>query len=95
MKNLCGVKTMYAMEEQFNEKNCIENLRILSGDKSLKEMPHSDTLNLLSETAFPKLPVATEEETDKKTNPDEKFSEEEISGTVLADHSGWNGSVLL
>src|SRR5699024_8387471 len=34
-----------AMEEQFNEENCIETLRILSGDKSLSEMPHSDTLN--------------------------------------------------
>ena len=45
MKNLCGVKTMHAMEEQFNEENCIETLRILSGDKSLSEMPHSDTLN--------------------------------------------------
>src|SRR5699024_11346599 len=42
MKNLCGVKTMHAMEEQFNEENCIETLRILSGDKSLSEMPHSD-----------------------------------------------------
>jgi len=45
MKNLCGVKNMHAMEEQFNEKNCIEPLQILSGDKNLSEMPHSDTLN--------------------------------------------------
>lgn len=45
MKNLCGVKTMHAMEEQFNEENCIRTLRILSGDRSLGEMPHSDTLN--------------------------------------------------
>lgn len=53
MKNLCGVKTMHAMEEQFNEKNCIETLRILSGDKSLKEMPHSDTLNYYLERLSP------------------------------------------
>lgn len=45
LKKLCGVKTMHVMEEQFNEENCIETLRILSGDKNLKEMPHSDTLN--------------------------------------------------
>ena len=45
LKNMCGVKTMHAMEEQFNEKTCIETLRILSGDDSLREMPHSDTLN--------------------------------------------------
>lgn len=53
MKNLCGVRTMHAMEEQFNEKNCIETLRILSGDKSLKEMPHSDTLNYYLERLSP------------------------------------------
>ena len=53
MKNLCGVKTMHAMEEQFNEENCIETLRILSGDKSLSEMPHSDTLNYYLERLSP------------------------------------------
>lgn len=53
MKNLCGVKTMHAMEEQFNENNCIETLRILSGDKNLKEMPHSDTLNYYLERLSP------------------------------------------
>ncbi len=53
MKNLCGLKTMHAMEEQFNEKNCIETLRILSGDKNLTEMPHSDTLNYYLERLSP------------------------------------------
>lgn len=53
LKNLCGVKTMHAMEEQFNEKNCIEALRILSGNKNLKEMPHSDTLNYYLERLSP------------------------------------------
>lgn len=53
MKNLCGVKTMHAMEEQFNEENCIETLRILSGNKSLSEMPHSDTLNYYLERLSP------------------------------------------
>ncbi len=31
MKNICGVKTMHSMEEEFNEERCIETLRILSG----------------------------------------------------------------
>jgi len=53
LKNICGVKTMHAMEEQFNEKNCIETLRILSGNKNLKEMPHSDTLNYYLERLSP------------------------------------------
>ena len=42
---MCGIKIMHSMEEQFNEENCIDTLRILSGDKNLAEMPHSDTLN--------------------------------------------------
>ena len=33
------------MDEQFNEQNCIETLKILSGDMQLNEMPHADTLN--------------------------------------------------
>ncbi len=53
MKNICGVKTMHSMEEQFNEKRCIETLRILSGDKRLNEMPHSDTLNYYLERLSP------------------------------------------
>ncbi len=53
MKNFCGVKTMHSMEEQFNEKESIETLRILSGDKALNEMPHSDTLNYYLERLSP------------------------------------------
>lgn len=45
LKNICGVKTMCSMDEQFNEENCIHTLRILSGDRNLVEMPHYDTLN--------------------------------------------------
>lgn len=54
LKNICGVKTMRSMEEQFNEENCIDTLRILSGDRSLVEMPHSDTLNYYLEKLSPK-----------------------------------------
>ncbi len=54
LKNICGVKTMHAMEEQFNEKMCIDTLRILSGDDDLGEMPHSDTLNYYLESLSPR-----------------------------------------
>lgn len=45
MKNMCGIKTMHGMEEQFNELNCIDILWNISGDKNLTGMHHSDTLN--------------------------------------------------
>ena len=45
LKNICGVKTMHSMEELFNETACIRTLGIFSGNKFLKEMPHSDSLN--------------------------------------------------
>lgn len=53
LKNICGVKTMHATEEYFNENECIETLRILSGDETLNEMPHSDTLNYYLEQLSP------------------------------------------
>lgn len=53
LKNICGVKTMRSMEEEFNENRCIETLRILSGDKGLKEMAHCDTLNYYLERLSP------------------------------------------
>lgn len=53
LKNMCAVKTMRDMEENFNEDTCIETLRILSGDRMLEEMPHSDTLNYYLEKLAP------------------------------------------
>lgn len=53
LKNMCGVKTMHSMEEQFNENECIETLKILSGNEKLEEMPHSDTLNYYLEHLSP------------------------------------------
>ena len=53
LKNICGIKTMHSMEEQFNEEICIDTLRILSGDGNLAEMPHSDTLNYYLEKLSP------------------------------------------
>lgn len=53
LKNICGVRTMHAMEEQFNESACIRTLGILSGNKELVEMPHSDSLNNYLEKLSP------------------------------------------
>ncbi len=53
LKNVCAVKTMRSMEEQFNEETCIDTLKILSGDQNLAEMPHSDTLNYYLEKLSP------------------------------------------
>ena len=53
MKNICAVKSMRSMEENFNEQPCIDTLRILSGDRKLNEMPHSDTLNYYLEQLSP------------------------------------------
>ena len=53
LKNMCAVRTMHGMEENFNESTCIETLRLLSGDKFLTEMPHADTLNYYLEKLSP------------------------------------------
>lgn len=53
MKNICGQYSMREMEENFNEENCINTLRIMSGNKHLKEMPHYDTLNYYLERLSP------------------------------------------
>lgn len=53
LKNVCAVKTMHSMEEQFNEETCMDTLKILSGDPDLAEMPHSDTLNYYLEKLSP------------------------------------------
>lgn len=45
LKNICGVKTMHSMDENFNEEECIRTLALLSGNCKLDEMPHCDTLN--------------------------------------------------
>ena len=45
LKNMCAVKSMRSMDETFNEQQCIDTLRLLSGDQELVEMPHADTLN--------------------------------------------------
>lgn len=53
MKNACSIKSMRQMEEEFNEEICIDTLRLMSGDRNLKEMPHYDTLNYYLERLSP------------------------------------------
>ena len=53
LKNMCAVKSMRSMEETFNEQQCIDTLRLLSGDQGLMEMPHADTLNYYLERLSP------------------------------------------
>ena len=53
LKNVCGQYSMREMYENFNEENCIDTLRILSGNKKLNEMPHYDTLNYYLERLSP------------------------------------------
>ena len=53
LKNVCGQYTMRQMEENFNEENCIDTLRIMSGNRNLEEMPHYDTLNYYLERLSP------------------------------------------
>ena len=53
LKNMCAVRTMRSMEDNFNTETCIETLKLLSGDRALEEMPHSDTLNYYLEKLSP------------------------------------------
>ena len=53
MKNVCSVETMHQMDEMFNEETCIQTLSILSGNESLEEIPHCDTLNYYLEKLSP------------------------------------------
>lgn len=53
LKNICGQYSMREMEENFNGENCIDTLRIMSGNPHLQEMPHYDTLNYYLERLSP------------------------------------------
>ena len=44
---------MREMEENFNNDNCIDTLRIISGNKYLEEKSHYDTLNYYLERLSP------------------------------------------
>ena len=40
IKNICSVERMRQKEERFNEKTCIDTLRLLPGHAGLEEMPY-------------------------------------------------------
>ena len=53
LKNICSQHSMREMDENFNTDTCIDTLRLLSGNSSLEEMPHYDTLNYYLEKLSP------------------------------------------
>ena len=53
LKNVCAQESMREMDENFNEETCIGTLSQISGDRTLKEMPHYDTLNYYLERLSP------------------------------------------
>lgn len=53
LKNVCAQESMREMDENFNEETCIGTLSQMSGDRTLKEMPHYDTLNYYLERLSP------------------------------------------
>jgi len=45
MKNICGIKSMTSMTNNFNKNECIENMAKVLGDEELEELPHYKTIN--------------------------------------------------
>lgn len=45
LKNICSQHSIREMKENYNKGTCIDTPRILSGHRTLEEMPHYDTLN--------------------------------------------------
>lgn len=91
LKNICAVKTMRSMEEQFNEETCIDTLKILSGDKNLAEMPHYDTLNYYLEKLSPKCLAEIRKRMVKRLIRMKSFNHTKLSGKywrVIIDGTG-------
>ncbi|MCI8577463.1 MAG: transposase family protein [Lachnospiraceae bacterium] len=53
LKNICRQHSMREMEENSNEETCTGTLRILSGNRNLREMPHYDIQNCYLEKLSP------------------------------------------
>ena len=45
LKNICNIKTMRGMTEDFNKEECIENVKKVLGLETLEELPHYNTIN--------------------------------------------------
>ncbi len=90
LKNMCAVKSMRSMEETFNEQQCIDTLRLLSGDQGLVEMPHSDTVNYYLE----RLSGGGKKKDGKKPDSEEKLLPLQTARKILAHHHRWYGAFL-
>lgn len=91
LKNMCGVKSMHSMEEQFNEAECIRTLKILSGDRHLEEMPHADTLNYYLEKLSPQCMAGLRKKMVKRLLRMKSFQKGKLLGKywrVLLDGTG-------
>ena len=91
LKNMCAVKSMRSMEETFNEQQCIDTLRFLSGDQKLMEMPHADTLNYYLERLSPECLAGVRKKMVKSLIRKKSFSRSKLSGKywrVIIDGTG-------
>lgn len=91
LKNMCAIKTMRSMEEKFNEETCIETLSIISGDKNLAEMPHSDTLNYYLEKLSPECLAEVRKKMIKSLIRKKSFNRSRLQGKywrVIIDGTG-------
>ena len=91
LKNICSVESMCQMEEKFNEEECINTLRILSGDSRLDEMPHMDSLNYYLGKLSPKCMAELRKKMIKSLIRNKCFYKGKLSGKywrVILDGTG-------
>ena len=91
LKNLCSVESMNQMEEKFNEEICIHNLKVISGNENLIEMPHYDTLNNYLEELLPECLHKLRAKMVGKLICSKSFNPARIAGgywTVILDRTG-------
>lgn len=93
LKNICGQYTMREMEENFNKENCIDTLRIMSGNQKLEEMPHYDTLNYYLEKLSPDCLSDLRKKMVTSLIRGKQFNRNRFLGKYWSD-TGWNRTVL-
>ena len=94
LKNMCAVKSMRSMEEIFNEQQCIDTLRLLSGDRGADGNAACRYPELLSGTPVSGLSGGCKEKDGKKSDPEEKFLPFQTPWKILAYHHRWYGTLL-
>ena len=91
LKNICSVESMRQMENLFNEETCIRTLSVLSGNKNLTEMPHSDTLNYYLERLSPECLSELRKQMVKSLIAGKAFNKARLLGTywrIILDGTG-------